>query len=96
MEVGGSLTFPYAVYIYIHLVSPGTSKQPSVFWLFQLDDSKSLLWKVVGNHNASIQNWLFRVPGILLCLFISIYIYIGCGPFSALMSDVFPVFRSGV
>ena len=29
----------------------------------QLDDSKSLHRKMVGNHQTSIKNWLFRVPG---------------------------------
>ena len=47
------------IYIYIYL-----ELQTTIFkWLFQLDVSTSLLEKLLF-HQTSIQNWLFRVPGI--------------------------------
>ena len=39
------------------------SAQPSCFWLFQLDDSKSWLGKWLL-HKTSLEKRLFRVPGL--------------------------------
>ena len=78
--------FDISIYRYIHLVSPGTSKQTFVFWLFQLDDSESLLWKVgcFTTHPFKTGCLGFQV---YYYVYLYLYIYIGCGPFSALMSD---------
>ncbi len=41
---------------------PGTWKPTSSYWLFQLDDSKSLHQKWLL-HQTTILKWMFRVPG---------------------------------
>ena len=50
--------------IHCHLRWEHLELQTTIFkWLFQLDVSTSLLEKLLF-HQTSIQNWLFRVPGI--------------------------------
>ena len=94
MEVGGSLTFPYTVYI--HLVSPGTLNNLLFFGCFSWMTPNLYFGKWLF-RNTSIQNWLFRVPGILSCLFIYTYIYIyWLWRLFRLNVRRFPVFRSGV
>ena len=54
-------------------------------WLFQLDDSKSLLGKWLF-HQTSIKKWLFRVPGsawgfqVVLAFFAVYFLCVHCRP----------------
>ena len=50
------------VLVYLRLHSFLELQTTSSWWLFQLDDSKSLHGKGLF-HQTSIKNWLFRVPG---------------------------------